>query len=101
MTVLVMRAIVNYFELTPFLAAAERYNGLREELGIPRYRVLAAAGGGHVNEVLFVAEFEDDRAVDAADETVSHADATREVLEEMYGHLVPGSVVERRFETLA
>ena len=97
---LMMTAVVNYFEVADFMAAANRYNDRREELGLPRYRFLASAGGGRVNEIVAVADFDTIEAIDAADATLASATDVRDVLKEMYRHLVPGTVVEHRYDSL-
>jgi hypothetical protein len=100
MAVLIMTAVVKYFEVADFLAAAARYNDRRDELGLPRYRFLGSAGGGTVNEVIALAEFDSIEAIDAADEVLSGAADVLDVLKEMYAHIVPGTVTERRFDAL-
>jgi hypothetical protein len=74
-----------------FLDASSAYNEARARAGLPTYRRLIRTDHGDANVVVFVAEFADVAAIDAAEAVVA-GEEFRDMVTNMYRHLVPGSV---------
>lgn len=96
-----MRGLVRFGHIGEFLEAGRRYNAAREAAELPAYRMLSHSGAGRVNEVFFLAEYDGEQEIEAADARVA-ADSgeIREALTQMYSHLLDGSVVETRLEEI-
>jgi hypothetical protein len=92
---------VKYGEAQAFFDAVREWQKLAADAGLESYTVWANDRAGRMNEVFFEADFPTHDALqvrDAAEE--NNPERFRSVTARMLGHVVPGSVIDRRIDQM-